>query len=282
MFYGLAIFPTAEAISPADLGREAESRGFESLWVAEHTHIPASRISPWPGGADLPRMYYEAMDPFVALTAAASTTSSLKLATGICLVVQRDPIVTAKQVASLDIVSGGRFMFGVGAGWNAEEMANHGTTDFGSRFKLMRERIEAMKTIWAEDPAEYHGDLVDFDPIWAKPKPVQTPHPPIHVGGSAPHGARRAVRYGNGWIPIGGRGGDLIEQVKALDVEAAKIGRDPAEIEISSYGSPANADVLARYRDHGITRAVFALPPAGRDVILPMLDQLAELASKVG
>jgi len=282
MLYGLAIFPTADAISPAELGREAESRGFESLWVAEHTHIPASRISPWPGGADLPRMYYEAMDPFVALTAAASTTSSLKLATGICLVIQRDPIVTAKQVASLDLVSGGRFMFGVGAGWNAEEMSNHGTTDFGSRFKLMRERIEAMKAIWANDPAEYHGDLVDFDPIWSKPKPLQSPHPPIHVGGSAPHGARRAARYGNGWIPIGGRGGDLIEQVKALDVEAAKIGRDPAEIEISSYGSPADPEVLARYRDHGITRAVFALPPAGPEVVLPMLDQLAEMAAKIG
>lgn len=282
MFYGLSIFPTADAISPAELGREAESRGFESLWVAEHTHIPASRISPWPGGGDLPRMYYEAMDPFVALTAAAASTSSLKLATGICLVIQRDPIITAKQVASLDAVSAGRFLFGVGAGWNAEEMANHGTTDFGSRFKLMRERIEAMKAIWADDPAEYHGDLVDFDPIWSKPKPVQKPHPPIHVGGGAPHGARRAARYGNGWIPIGARVGDPVEQMRSLELEAAKFGRDPDEIEVSYYGSPADAEVLARYRDHGVARAVFALPPAGREVILPILDQLAVLAAKIG
>ena len=157
---------------PSELARALEERGFESYWVAEHTHIPASRRSPWPGGADLPQMYYETMDPFVALTAAATATENLKVGTGICLVVERDPITTAKEVASIDHVSNGRFLFGVGGGWNAEEMENHGTA-FDTRWKLMRERIEAMKTIWADDPAEYHGEFVDFDPIFSKPKPVQ-------------------------------------------------------------------------------------------------------------
>ncbi len=282
MHYGVAIFPTGDAISPGELAVASEQRGFESLWVAEHTHIPANRSSPWPGGDELPQMYYEAMDPFVVLTAAAAATTSLKIATGICLVIERDPIITAKQVASLDLVSDGRFLFGIGAGWNAEEMANHGTLDFPGRFKLMRERVEAMKAIWADDPAEYHGDLVDFDPIWSRPKPVQRPHPPIHVGGSAPQGARRAARYGDGWIPIGGRGGDLLDQVGCLAEEAAKFGRDPSEIEVTSYGAPRDASELARYRDHGISRVVFSLPPAGPDVVLPLLDELAGLIDQVG
>ncbi len=281
MKYGLAVFPTAEAIHPAELAEAAEARGFESLWVAEHTHIPANRVSPFPGGGELPRVYYEAMDPFVALTAAATATSTLKVATGICLVVQRDPIVTAKQVASLDTLSGGRFLFGIGAGWNAEEMANHGTTDFAGRFKLMRERVEAMKAIWADDPAGYHGDLVDFDPIWSKPKPIQRPHPPIHVGGAAPQGARRAARYGDGWIPIG-FGGDFLDQVGALDTEAARFGRNRSEIEVSCYGAPDEFEELARYRDHGISRAVFRIPSSGSDVIIPVLDELATLADRVG
>ena len=281
MEYGVFIFPTVDAMPPGELARTVEERGFESLWVAEHTHIPASRHSPYPGGGDLPDMYYEAMDPFVVLTAAAATTTKLKIATGICLVIQRDPIVTAKQVASLDQVSNGRFLFGVGAGWNAEEMANHGTS-FQGRFKLMRERIEAMKAIWAEEPAEYHGDLVDFDPIHARPKPVQTPHPPIHVGGAPPHGAMRAARYGDGWIPIGGRGGDPVDNIGVLAQECAKVGRNPSEIEISSYSSPTDHNALARMRDAGIHRAVFGLPPAGADALLPILDDLAVLAAAVG
>ncbi|MGI9601133.1 MAG: LLM class F420-dependent oxidoreductase, partial [Acidimicrobiales bacterium] len=191
MLYGTAIFPTDYSMHPADLGRALEERGFESLWVAEHSHIPVERTTPWPGGAELPKMYYDVADPFVALSMAAAVTSTLKLATGICLVVQRDPIQTAKQVASLDLYSGGRFLFGVGGGWNAEEMANHGT-EFDGRWKLLRERIEAMKAIWTESAAEYHGEHVDFDPINQWPKPAQKPHPPIHVGGAAPGGARRA------------------------------------------------------------------------------------------
>lgn len=280
MKYGVAIFPTADAMAPAALGRALEDRGFESLWFAEHTHIPADRRTPWPGGGELPRMYYETMDPFVALAAAASATERLRVATGICLVVERDPIITAKAVASLDRISGGRFLFGVGGGWNAEEMENHGT-EFSGRWKLMRERIEAMKAIWADDPAEYHGEHVDFDPIWSSPKPVQRPHPPIHVGGTAPHGPRRAARYGDGWIPIHGRG-SVLDDLPVLAEECAKAGRDVAEIELSLYYAPVDVAEITRHAEAGIDRFVFGLPPAGADELLPMLDRLAELVESVG
>jgi probable F420-dependent oxidoreductase len=271
--FGATIFPTADAMPMHELGPALEERGFESLWVAEHTHIPASRRSPWPGGAELPRMYYETMDPFVALTAAAMATSTLKVATGIVLVPQHHPITLAKQVASLDQVSGGRFILGVGGGWNAEEMENHGG-EFGSRWKLMRERIEAMKAIWADDPAEYHGDMVDFDPIWSKPKPVQRPHPPIHVGGASPWGPRRAARYGDGWLPIHGRG-SLLDELDVLARECAKHDRDPTEIELSLYAAPPDIDAVRRHEEAGVHRFVFGLPPAGADELLPLLDECA-------
>jgi probable F420-dependent oxidoreductase len=275
MQLGFTIFPTDYAIPLAELAVEAEHRGFESIWVAEHSHIPVSRESPWPGGSELPKMYYDTLDPFVALAAAAAVTSRIKLATGICLVVQRDPIHTAKQVASLDRVSNGRFLFGVGGGWNAEEMNNHGTS-FEGRFALLRERIEAMVAIWTQKQAEYHGRYVDFDPIYMWPKPVQQPHPPIHVGGAFPGGARRAVRYGNGWIPIGARGDDIAERVPAFRAMAADAGRDPASLEVSVFGIAAEEKVVERYREAGVDRAVFGLPPSGRDAILPILDRCAK------
>jgi probable F420-dependent oxidoreductase len=278
MRYGLTIFPTDYSIHPSELARAAEERGFESLWVAEHSHIPCSRKTPWPGGAELPKMYYDVVDPFVALAMAAAATTKLKVGTGICLVIQRDPIQTAKEVASLDLLSGGRFLFGVGGGWNVEEMANHGTR-FETRWKLLRERIEAMKKIWTEKQAEYHGELVDFEPIFAWPKPKQKPHPPIHVGGAFPGGMRRALRYGDGWIPIAGRGdGDPIAHLPALREEAAKLGRSLDSFEVSIYAAPADADKLARLRDAGIARAVFMLPPAPRDEVVKLLDRYAELA----
>ena len=280
MEYGVAIFPTPDAMHPAELGRALEERGFESLWVAEHTHIPASRESPWPGGAELPQMYYESMDPFVALTAAATATTTLKVATGICLVVERDPITTAKEVASIDFVSGGRFLFGVGGGWNAEEMENHGT-EFSTRWKLMRERIEAMKAIWADDPAEYHGEFVDFDPIFSKPKPVQTPHPPIHVGGASPWGPRRAARYGNGWMPINGRG-DILSELGVLAEECEKNNRSVDEIELSLYYAPPDPAEAERHAEAGFSRFIFGLPPAGSEVLLPLLDNMAGVAEAVG
>jgi probable F420-dependent oxidoreductase len=281
MKYGLTIFPTDYSIHPAQLGREAEARGFESLWVAEHSHIPCSRKTPWPGGAELPKMYYDVVDPFVALAMAAAATTKLKVGTGICLVIQRDPIQTAKEVASLDLLSGGRFLFGVGGGWNVEEMANHGTK-YETRWKLLRERIEAMKQIWTQKQAEYHGELVDFDPIFAWPKPAQKPHPPIHVGGAFPGGMRRALRYGDGWIPIAGRGdGDPVAHLPALREEAAKLGRSLDDFEVSIYAAPGDSDKLTKLRDAGIARAVFMLPPAAKDDVVKLLDRYAEAARRV-
>jgi probable F420-dependent oxidoreductase len=282
MHYGLAIFPTEYSISPTDLGVAAEERGFESLWVAEHSHIPASRNTPWPGGAELPQMYYDVVDPFVALSMAAAVTKRLKLATGVCLVAQRDPIQTAKLVASLDRLSNGRFLFGIGGGWNVEEMNNHGT-DATQRWKILRERVEAMKAIWADERAEYQGQFVSFDPVIANPKPAQKPHPPIHVGGAMPWGLRRALRYGNGWIPILGRGaGDIDSHMPAVRAALKDAGRDPQTFEVSVYGCPPDADRLQRYRDAGLARAVFILPPAQRDQILPILDTCATMARNVG
>src|SRR3954463_16136077 len=211
--FGVAMFPTDYAIDPVALGRLAEERGFESLWFPEHTHIPTSRDTPYPAGGDLPPEYWHTHDPFVALAAVAAATERLKVGTGICLVVERDPITTAKEVASLDVVSGGRFMFGVGAGWNREEMANHGTDPDG-RFGLMRERIEAMKAIWSEDEAESQGRYLTFDPIVSWPKPVQKPHPPVVVGGNGPKVLDRVLAFGDEWMP--NRVGDDDEFVARL------------------------------------------------------------------
>jgi len=279
---GVTIFPTDYAIPMAELAVAAEERGLESLWVAEHSHIPVSRRSPFPGGGELPDFYRDTLDPFVALASAAAVTSEIKLATGICLVVQRDPIHTAKEVASLDQVSGGRFLFGVGAGWNAEEMANHGTKQFRARFKLLRERVEAMQALWTREQASYRGELVEIETAWMWPKPVQKPYPPIHVGGVFPGAARRAIRYGDGWIPIGGRHDKLDETLPAFRRMAEEAGRDPAKLEVSVYGVAPREKVAARYQELGVDRSVFGLPSAPRDEVLPLLDRCAELARKLG
>ena len=277
MDFGALMFFTDYAISAVELARALEERGFESVWAPEHSHIPTSRKSPWPGGGDLPKAYYDAMDPFVSLTAAAIATSRLKVGTGVCLVQQRDPIQTAKLVASIDQVSNGRFLFGVGGGWNRDEMENHGT-EFKTRFKLMRERIEAMQAIWTKSKAEYHGDMVDFSEMMAWPKPVQKPYPPILVGGAFPQAARRAIRYGDGWCPIGGRAGssptDVLEEFRRMAREG---GRDPQSLPVTLFGAAEDADRLARYRDLGIARVVVMLPSESRDKIVPTLDRWAEL-----
>lgn len=277
MHHGVMMFVTDYSMGPAELAVAAEERGFESLWFPEHSHIPASRRSPWPGGPELPKMYYDTMDPFVALGAAAAVTDTIKLATGICLVIQRDPIQTAKEVATLDRISGGRFLFGVGAGWNAEEMENHGT-DFGTRFELMRERVLAMKTIWTEDEAEYHGRYVDFDPMMAWPKPARKPHPPVLVGGGFPHGARRAIDFGEGWMPIGGRDLDVAELVPRFRQMAAEGGREPDDLPVTAYGAEPDADTVGRLSDAGVDRVVYGLPSAKADEVLPILDRHAALA----
>jgi probable F420-dependent oxidoreductase len=270
MKFGIAIFPTDYAISMAELAPAVEDLGFESLWVAEHSHIPASRRSAWPGGAELPKHYWHTMDPFVALTAAAMASKTIKVATGICLVIQRDPIHTAKQVASVDHLSNGRFLFGIGAGWNREEMADHGT-DFDSRFKLMRERVEAMKAMWTMDEAEYHGELVDLGPMWFWPKPVQKPYPPILVGGSGPSVLKRVVAYADGWMP--NRGDDLGRIVELQDLaRAAGRGRLP----VTTYPKADPSD-LHRHAQAGVDRCIYYVPPDGRDQALKRLEELAAL-----
>ena len=278
MKIGVMMFPTDYAIPPQELAVAVEDRELESLWFPEHSHIPLPRTSPWPGGGELPKMYYDVMDPFVALAAAAAVTRRIRLATGICLVVQRDPIQLAKEVASLDQVSGGRFLFGVGGGWNAEEMADHGTTDFRSRFRLMADRIAAMQTIWTESKPEHHGEFVEFGPMMTWPKPVQKPHPPILVGGGFPHGARRAIAFGDGWMPIGGRL-DVVDLLPRFRQMAAEAGREPDRLPVTSFGLPAEADAIARSRDAGIDRVVLPLPAESADTVLPLLDSFARLAA---
>jgi probable F420-dependent oxidoreductase len=275
MKLGLTMFPTDYSIAPAELARAAEERGFESLWFPEHSHIPAKRESPWPGGPELPKMYYDVMEPFVALAAAAAVTRTLRVATGICLVVQRDPIQTAKHVATLDRVSNGRFLFGIGAGWNAEEMRNHGT-DARTRVALMRERVLAMKEIWTRSKAEFHGGYVDFEPIMAWPKPVQRPHPPIHVGGGFPHGARRAIAYGDGWMPIHGRD-EIAARLPEFRRMAEEAGRDPASLEVSVFGARPERKLLDELAAAGVQRAIFGLAPEPADKVLPVLDRAAPL-----
>ena len=276
MKYALTMFPTDEAIRPDELARAAEDRGFESLFFPEHTHIPCSRKTPYPAGGELPREYTRTHDPFVALTMAAAVTTKIKLATGICLMIERDPITTAKEVASLDFLSNGRAMLGIGAGWNVEEMGNHGTA-FKTRWQLLRERVEAMKAIWQSERAEYHGKLVDFDPIWSFPKPVQKPHPPVLLGGHGPKALERVVRYCDGWLLISLRAGDLKKEVGELREAAKKAGRDPKSISISVFWAPADRATIDGYEEMGVERAILALPPAPRDKVLPILDSHAKL-----
>ncbi len=270
MKFGIAIFPTDYAISMTELGPAVEQAGFESLWVAEHSHIPASRETPWPGGAELPKHYWHTLDPFVALTAAAVATKKLKVGTGICLVIERDPIHTAKQVASLDHLSDGRFLFGIGGGWNKEEMADHGT-DFSPRWKLLRERVEAMKAIWTQDASEYHGEMVDFGPMWCWPKPVQKPHPPIILGGSGPNAPKRVVAYADGWMP---NRGDVLSRLAELRELATAAGR--GDIPLTVYPA-ATSDDIEKMQDAGVDRCIWYVPADGRDQALARLDELEKL-----
>ncbi|MBM3649154.1 MAG: LLM class F420-dependent oxidoreductase [Alphaproteobacteria bacterium] len=282
MKIGAVMFFTAESMTPAALARAMEARGFESLWVPEHTHIPSSRKSTYPASGGLVQAYYELMDPFLALNAAATVTTNLKVGTGIALIPQRDPIVTAKVVSTIDQLSDGRFLFGVGNGWNQDEVENHGTA-FASRHKLARERIEAMKAIWTQEEPEYHGEFVNFDKMKQWPKPRQRPHPPIIVGGAFPYAARRAIRYGDGWIPrddwLDRDGIGVLEQFRTMAREA---GRDPASLPISTFRVPPDLERLKRYRKLGVDRVVFSLPAEREGTILPILDRWAELKHRLG
>jgi probable F420-dependent oxidoreductase len=275
MKFGTFIFPTDYSIGPAELAPEVEARGFESLWFPEHSHIPISRESPYPGGGDLPQEYSHSFDPFVALGAAAAVTERILLGTGITLVIERDPITLAKEVATLDQISNGRVLFGIGGGWNLEEMADHGT-DPSRRWKVLRERIEAMQAIWTQDIAEYHGEFVDFGPMWSWPKPVQQPHPPIILGNAGAGAVRRVVRYADEWMPIGGRV-NLSERIEELQAMAADAGRDP--IPVTNFGTAPNREAIEELIELGITRAVFRLPSAPADDVMPLLDRQAELVA---
>jgi len=276
MQYGVTMFATDYAIRIDELAREVESRGFESLWVPEHTHIPTSRRSPFGGGAELPKEYWHTIDPFVGLMAAAAVTKTIKLGTGICLIIERDTITTAKAAATLDMLSNGRFLFGIGAGWNAEEMENHGT-EFKSRFKKMREQVLAMKEIWTKDEPKFHGDYVNFDPIWSWPKPVQKPGPPVLLGGESGHTLQRVVDYCEGWFPRGRAADKIIPGMKDLEARAQKAGRDMKTISVNVFGAAPDEAVLDSYRKAGVTRVMLRLPSEPREAILPLLDKHAKL-----
>jgi probable F420-dependent oxidoreductase len=282
--YGVAIFPTDDAIRIDHLARATEERGFESLFVSEHSHIPASRRTPWPlGGAALPREYWSMVDPFVGLAMAAGVTTRLVLGTAICLVIQRDPITTAKEAATLDHLSGGRFVFGIGAGWNAEEMENHGTP-FADRWEILREKTEAIKAIWRDDDAQYHGHWVNFDPIWCNPKPIQKPHPPVLFGGQGVKAMRAAIDFCDGWLPaVAPQLGGQIAKFRRM---AEQAGRDPASLSITAiYAAVTNGWALpdrATIDDvakAGVDRLICGMPPAGRDIVMPRLDEYARLVS---
>jgi probable F420-dependent oxidoreductase len=262
---GVAIFPTHDTIAPADMARLAEERGHESLFFPEHTHIPASRETPYPAGTPLPRKYVHTYDLFVAATAAATVTSRLRVGSGVCLVIERDPIITAKEVASVDFLSGGRFEFGVGAGWNREEMANHGT-DPRRRMALLRERVEAMKEIWTSQEASYSGEFVKFDRIWSWPKPAQRPHPPVLVGGNGPTVLDRVLAFGDAWFPNYARNG-ILERAAEL------LARADRPVSLQVMGVPADPAVLEAYAKAGFDRAVHWLPSAPRGPVERELDK---------
>ena len=276
MHIGITQFSTARTIRIDELAREAEDRGFESLFVPEHTHIPASRRSPWPGGGALPEEYRHTVDPFVGLAYAASSTRTLRIGTAIALLTERDPIVLAKEAATLDLLSGGRFELGIGAGWNAEEMENHGTR-FEDRFRVMCDRAKAIKTIWREEEPEYHGPFVDFDPIWSYPKPVQKPNPPVLLGGETRYSLERVVDFCEGWMPRTRALGDMKAEMARLAECADRAGRDVGTIRTSVFGATGDPQALDAYREAGAFRALIAIPPKGRDEVLPLLDGYAKL-----
>ena len=280
MKFGTMIYSTDYAMRPDTFAVACEERGFESVWLPEHTHIPASRQSPFPGGGDLPQDYWHLLDPLIGLTAAAIATDNIKLATGVCLITERDPIVLAKEVATLDLLSNGRFIFGIGAGWNAEEMENHGTA-FGERWKVLEDRIEAMQACWTQEDSEYHGKHANFDAIWSWPKPVQTPHPPIVMGAASPWGRERVARYCNGWVPLPAQMQNIDEEIADLNARLERHGRSPDEIEISFFWAPEDAGELKRFEDLGVDRAILACPAQGDDETLRVLDQHAALMRAV-
>ncbi|HKC06733.1 MAG TPA: LLM class F420-dependent oxidoreductase [Methylomirabilota bacterium] len=278
MHLGLFSYNVAYGARPDELARAAEERGFESFWVGEHTHIPAARQTPYPGGEPLPKPYYHMADPFVSLMAAAAATRTIKLGTGICLVVEHDPLVLAKSVATLDWLSGGRVLFGIGGGWNREEMEHHGTP-FAKRWRVLRERVLAMKALWTQEEASFHGEFVNFDRAISFPKPVQRPHPPILFGGATDQGRARVVDYCDGWIPIDVLLDDLPAAIADLRRKAQAAGRRPDELSVSVFAfKPPTPDAVKRMEDMGVVR-VTMVAPRRLDDALPFLDRMATLGA---
>ena len=274
MKIGVSNFPTAYSARAVPLARAVEARGFDSLWVVEHTHIPASRRTPYPPGGDLPSIYWESYEPFTFLAQAAAVTTTLAVGTGICLVPEHHPIALAKRVASLDSLSEGRFLFGIGAGWNAEELENHGV-EFAHRWSVLRESVLAMKACWTEKDAEFHGKFVDFDPVWVEPKPARRPHPPILIGASSKWAIERVAEFADGWLPIltpdfADRVGDLRRCCEARD-------RDPAALDISVFAAPSDKATLEQLASLGVTRVITMLPTLPLDDALKTLDAHAPL-----
>ncbi|MEZ5559047.1 MAG: LLM class F420-dependent oxidoreductase [Pseudomonadales bacterium] len=274
--FGVTIFPTDYSIQPVPLARAVEERGLDSLFFPEHTHIPASRATPFPGGGNLPKMYWHTHDPFVALGACAAVTERIRLGTGICLIIERDPITLAKEVASLDLLSNGRVVLGIGAGWNREEMENHGA-NYTQRWKVVREKVLAMKAIWTQEAAEFHGEFVDFDPIWSFPKPVQPGGPPIWIGANSKWVFERIADYADGWMPIGGLGSGNMERLTGA---LAANGRKVEDLDLALFGAPTSYDQLMGRIEQGFDELVFSLPDADADTVLPLLDKLAALAER--
>jgi probable F420-dependent oxidoreductase len=282
MNYALMSFQTDFTMRPDELAPLVEERGFESLWFPDHSHIPASRRTPHPQGIELPRDYWHLLDPLACVNAAAAVTKRLRLGTGVLLVCERDPITTAKEVATADFLSKGRLLFGVGGGWNLEEMENHGT-DPKTRWRLVRERVEAMKQIWTQETAEYHGSMVRFDPIWAEPKPAQKPHPPILLGGHGPKARQRVVDYCDGWMPIPGlHGEDIAAGTADLRERAKAAGRDPRSISVTVFWAPTDRRAIDGWEHAGVERVIFGLPAADRDSMIARLDELARFAEGKG
>jgi probable F420-dependent oxidoreductase len=276
MKYGVSMFPTHDAIDPGSLAQLAEAAGFESLFFPDHSHIPAGRQTPFPGGGELGREYSHTLDLFVALTAAAAATTELRVGSGVCLLTQRDPITCAKQTASIDHLSNGRLIFGVGAGWNAEEMANHGT-DPRTRFALLQERVEAVRAIWSHDEASYHGRFVDFDGIWSWPKPVQEPHPPILLAGNGPSALDRVLAYADGWAPLPEPG--LGARIEELLRRAGNAGRD---VTVTVFGAALDARDLDAYAADGVERCVFGLPPSTACEVERVVEEVRSVIAEVG
>ena len=279
MKFGAMIFATDRCMNPVELAVEIERRGLDSFFIPEHTHIPTNTTSPFFPDGQVPPPYLRTYDPFVVLGACAAVTKKINLGTGICLVSQRHPITLAKEVATVDRLSNGRFIFGVGAGWNKPEVENHGVA-FSKRWSVLRERILAMREIWTKDEAEYHGEFVNFDKMWSFPKPIQHGGPPVWVGSNSKYVSDRVAEYADGWIPIGGReGGGTVDRINA---SCAKYNRDPSEITLAHFLSPMDESALQSLKSEGYTHFVFGLPSESKEHVLPVLDKIGDLVKKIG